>query len=321
MRITKDMVDKGLQKNYFSGKLMAWLGHHEWFARASLGYYRKFVAGQNIDGLQCEERYIKRTKDGTDLRIRIYRPKDASSDPLPAMLYLHGGGYMLGIPEQFPGVFESYIKAQPCIIVAPDYRKSIEAPFPAAFDDGYDTLLWLRDNAASLGAIKDQFIVAGHSAGGGLTAAITLKATDTKDVKIAFQMPAYPMIDDRQNTASNFENNAPIWDAKANKLGWRLYLRGVNPVPPYAAAARAVDYSRLPPTITFIGSIEPFKDETYAYINALKANNIPVKFQEFEGGFHAFEEAVPDAPISKKAKEFFYGAYREFVMKYFFQQS
>ena len=111
-------------------------------------------------------------------------------------------------------------------MVAPDYRKSLEAPYPAGFNDCYDTLLWMKENAEQLGISTDSFMIAGHSAGGGLTTAVTLKARDTQDVKIAFHIPIYPMMDHRQITAS-VKNmyKAPMWDTNNTKVGWSLYLK------------------------------------------------------------------------------------------------
>lgn len=138
----------------------------------------------------------------------------------------------------------------------------------------------MDENAGALDIIPDKLIVAGHSAGGGLAAAVTLKATDTGDVKIAFQVPVYPMLDDRQNTESARDNNSAGWNSKSNSMGWTAYLRelvgGNIEIPVYAAPARATDYSRLPPTITFVGSLEPFRDETIRYVEHLEANGIPV---------------------------------------------
>jgi acetyl esterase/lipase len=233
------------------------------------------------------------------------------------MLYLHGGGYVHGVPEQFGSSIKDFIETEPCIIVAPDYRKAVESPYPAAFNDCYDTLLWIRDNAASIGGRTDRFIVSGHSAGGGLAAAVSLKATDTDDAKIAFQMPIYPMIDDRQNSASAVGNDAPVWDEEANRLAWSLYLDGVMNVTPYAAAARCTDYTKLPPTITYVGSIEPFRDETKIYIENLRRANVPVEFEVFDGAFHAFDVMVPDAPISKRANQFLMENFQKFAQRYF----
>ena len=216
---------------------------------------------------------------------------------------------------------QKFIKANPCVIIAPDYRKALEAPYPAAFNDCYDTLLWMRDNAVTLGIIPDKFIVGGHSAGGGLTAAVTLKARDTKDVAIAFQMPVYPMIDDRQTSDSASNSNAPLWNSKTNNLGWQLYLKELKQkqveIPAYAAPARATDYSKLPPTITFVGDLEPFRDETVAYVESLKNAGVPVEFELFKGCFHGFDTVVPEAEISQAAWRYLLNTFSNFVDRYF----
>src|SRR3546814_1812257 len=108
----------------------------------------------------------------------------------------------MGTPEQDITTCRRLITAQPCVIVASDYRLGIEAPYPAALDDCHDALLWLKTHAGELGVRDDQLAVAGMSAGGGLTAALTLLARDRGDVNIAFQIPLYPMIDDRMDSES-----------------------------------------------------------------------------------------------------------------------
>lgn len=316
MKVTKGMVDTGLQRRYAAGRVMTSLMHRRWFSPLVLRISRAVLRGKNVEGLTCEERHIPGRNGGPPIRVRVYRPPTATQ-PLPVMLYLHGGGYVHGIPEQFGAIIKDFIEAAPCVVVAPDYRKASEGPYPAAFDDCYDTLLWVRDNAASIGGRTDKFIVAGHSAGGGAAAAVTLKATDTGDVQIAFQMPVYPMIDDRGTSASMIDNDAPVWDEKANRLAWGRYLHGLKDVPPYAAPARARDYSKLPPTISYVGSVEPFRDETVAYVENLRSAGIPVEFEIFEGAFHAFDGMVPDAPISRRAKTFFLEKYSEYVERYF----
>jgi acetyl esterase/lipase len=227
---------------------------------------------------------------------------------------------MIGTPESFLEAIEKFITTRPCVIVAPDYRKALEAPYPAAFNDCYDTLLWMKENAGNLGIIPQKFIVGGQSAGGGLTAAVTLKAADTGDVNIAFQLPIYPMIDDRQTTASASDSDAPVWNTKTNTLGWRLYLSDLKKknelIPPYAAPARATDYTKLPPTITFVGDLEPFRDETIEYVENLKKAAVPVEFELFNGCVHGFEQVAPNAEISKIAWRFLLKAYSDFIDKY-----
>jgi acetyl esterase/lipase len=317
MKVTKDMLNEDLKDKYWSMKFAAFMLSKVWVVklmnRSSAG------KGTNIDELHCEEKYIPSQNGDLDIRIRIFKPLNAT-DKLPGMLYIHGGGYVIGNPETFLGVIKEFIKAKPCVIIAPDYRKALEAPYPAAFNDCYDTLLWLKENAKELGVIEDKFIVCGHSAGGGLTAAVTLKATDTQDVDIAFQMPIYPMIDDRQITQSASNSNAPVWDSKTNNMGWRLYLKGLKDknaeIPAYAAPARATDYSKLPPTITFVGDLEPFRDETIEYVENLKKAGIPVEFELYKGCFHGFDTLASEAEISKVAWRFLLNAYGDFVDKY-----
>jgi acetyl esterase/lipase len=316
MKVTRDMVNKDLRGRYVAWRIMAGLFHTRWFAALLLGFSRAVLRGRNIRGLVCEERYIPSQHGGPPVRVRIYRPA-AAAGPLPVMLYLHGGGYVHGVPEEFGPSIRGFIETAPCIVVAPDYRKAVESPYPAAFDDCYDTLLWIRDHAASIGGRTDGFIVSGHSAGGGLAAAVSLKATDTGDARIAFQMPLYPMIDDRQNSASVVGNDAPVWDEEANRLAWSRYLDGVKDVTPYAAAARGTDYAKLPPTITYVGSIEPFRDETEAYVENLRRAGVPVEFEMFDGAFHGFDVMVPDAPISKRANRFLMGNFRKYAQRYF----
>ena len=273
--------------------------------------------GQNIKGLKCEQRYIPSKNGGPDIRVRIFRPD--VDEILPAMLYIHGGGYMIGVPEIALAMIERYIKKRPCVIVAPDYRKANQEPYPAALDDCYDTLLWMKENADSLAIHSDKFAVAGHSAGGGLTAAATLKACDTGDVNIALQMPIYPMIDHRQNTesAKAMDIGVPAWNARTNAAGWGMYLQNVKgKVPAYASPSLGTNYQHLPPTITFVGELEPFRDETINYVEALKKAGVPVKFELFEAAYHAFEQIATNASISKRANQFQYDSWAEYYDEY-----
>lgn len=316
MSVTKKMYDKELRGFYLPMKVMSYMLTKKWTINL-LGSIMKFSKGKVINGLVCKERFIPSKSNGPDIRIRIFKPKNADAN-LPGMLYNHGGGYMLGIPEIAIDTIKEFIEIRPCVIVAPDYRKSIKNPYPAGFNDCYDTLLWMKENASLLGITSGKFIVGGHSAGGGLTAAVTLKARDTKDVNIAFQMPIYPMIDHRQNTesAKNMDS-VPVWNGKTNKVGWSYYLNNIEePIPPYASPSMNDDYKNLPPTITFVGDLEPFKDETINYVEALKVENIPVKFELFKGAFHGFETFAKNTTIGKKANQFQFRSFAEYYDKY-----
>jgi acetyl esterase/lipase len=322
MKVSYKMIDKELR---LIGLLVKPI------SRASLRLF-KFVQyfavksrGAMIEGLDCEEQFIGGYENDEEVRIRIYKPLNQSDKPLPIVLYCHGGGYALTVPETSAPQIKALLDTRDCIVIAPDYRKSIEHPYPAALNDCYATLKWIKDNAEKLGARSDQIMVVGHSAGGGLTAAITLLARDKKEVNIAFQMPIYPMIDDRGNTPSAQDNDSPFWNTKLNTLGWDLYLKDLKSrnedIPVYAAPARETDYSNLPPTATFVGDLEPFKDETIAYVENLKKAGVTTKFKLYKNCFHGFDAVVPKAKISQKANKFILDEFSYAIDNYFSSQS
>jgi len=270
--------------------------------------------------MQVSEVFIPRA-DGGRLRLVIYRPLQ-SHGALTGLLWTHGGGYVFGRPEQDVPVYRALMAAAPCVVVAPDYRLAPEAPYPAALDDCYDALLWLRDEADALGVRADQLAVAGMSAGGGLAAALSLRARDGDEVRIAFQLPIYPMLDDRLQTPSSRDNDAPVWNTRHCRRTWKAYLgRLQGPVPPYAAPARATDYRGLPPTCSFVGGLEPFRDETEQYVSALLAAGVPVAFALYEGAYHGFDVLVPRARISRQARAFLLDWFAAAVRQYFAPQA
>lgn len=321
MKITSDMIDPQLR---FRANLFKWLVGRNTEERLrkrarKSSFLQKIIfwLAQPKDAT-IEEKWIPRG-DGTALRILIVSPKNKKPDAT-GLLWIHGGGYASGSPDIEIGFAYSSFGKFNSVIVSPDYRLSVEAPYPAALDDCYTALRWLKENTKTLGVRNDQIAVGGASAGGGLTAALTLYARDKNEISIAFQMPIYPMIDDRNETASAIDNNAPVWDLENNRLGWKIYLGdmyGAKDVSPYAAPARASDFSNLPPTCTYVGSIEPFCDETIAYAENLIAANVPVEYKVYEGAYHGFDAICPGANVSKMAKEFRSQWYQKAIREYF----
>lgn len=270
-----------------------------------------------LKGLNCTKMKIKR-EDGSSFRVCVMRGKKTQGKTV-GILWLHGGGYVLGSPEMAVMSFPKHlINNCNCVIVAPDYTLSAKAPYPAALNDAYQTLLWMKNNKNSLGIDYDKFVVGGESAGGGLTAALCLYARDNSNDSIAFQMPLYPMLDDRI-TQSSENNNAPIWDTSANKSAWHIYLGDRymnNYVPVYAAPARETNYKNLPPAISVVGTIEPFYDEVITYFDNIEYEKIETKLMIADGCYHAFDMMAPYAQISKKANAFLLDSYNEFAHKY-----
>lgn len=160
----------------------------------------------------------------------------------------------------------------------------------------------MKSHAAELGIRADQIMVSGESAGGGLCAALCIKARDTGVVNVAFQMPLYPMLDDR-DTETSRDNHGKVWNTRRNHFGWHCYLRGqkLDGLSPYAAPARLTDFSGLPPAYTFVGDGEPFYAETVRYIENLKKSGIPASVDVYHSDMHAFDMMQPDTPLSREA--------------------
>lgn len=317
-KVPKSSYHKDLRPAYRAGRLLAWTARRNWGLRLVHRLGMKPMIGNEVKGVVNDEILIPSTSTpGHMIRARVYKPAGITG-PLPAMLYAHGGGYQVGVPEQANDFFEDLLKRRDVTIIAPAYRLSLAGhPFPAGLDDCFDTVKHMKNNADELGIRDDKIIIAGHSGGGGMAAAVTHRVVDASIVDVAFQMPIYPMLDHRQTTESSQVEGTAVWDRRTNALAWNNYLGHLNgKVPEYASPALRTDLSGLPPTISWVGDVEPFYDETVAYIDALDSAGVPTKFKVFPGGFHGFEIARPKANVSKEAIEFQGSAFAEFYDLY-----
>ncbi|MBO4914436.1 MAG: alpha/beta hydrolase fold domain-containing protein, partial [Oscillospiraceae bacterium] len=164
--------------------------------------------------------------DGGTLSLLILRPLRTGAAPVPGVLWLHGGGFQSGSARDvYLTRALSLVTKFGAVLVAPNYRLSRRHPYPAGLRDCYAALLYLKAHADELGVRSDQLMIGGESAGGGLTAALCMLARDRGEVNIAFQMPLYPMLDDR-DTPSSVDNHSPNWNTKRNHRAWKRYLRG-----------------------------------------------------------------------------------------------
>ena len=242
--------------------------------------------------------------DGQKLKLLILRPTTSARprEKTPGILWLHGGGYVTGMTEMiYISRAIGLVKKHGAVVVTPEYRLASKAPYPAALEDCYAALQYLHTHADELGANPDLLMVGGESAGGGLTVALCMAVRDYSDIKIAFQMPLYPMIDDR-DTASSRNNYRLPWNTFFNHISWKRYLSNIIGQPsPYAAPARQTDYSGLPPCYTFVGDKEPFYCETLAYVEELKKAGVPAHVDVYPTGFHAFDMLTPFRKISRQA--------------------
>ncbi len=253
------------------------------------------------DKLSVYNRNIPGRDGAPDVRVRVYEPKEKTG-LIPAVEWIHGGAFVIGLPEMNDDLCVRIAKENNCLVFSPDYRLAPQNPYPSALDDCYTTLLWLAKNAEELKVDVSRIAVAGVSAGGGLAVAVCLLARDKKGPKIKFQMPLYPMIDDRSNTQSSIEiQDGRVWNSANNVSCWNMYLGGKkDEVSQYAAPARATDLSGLPPAYICIGDLEPFRDETIEYVSKLTKAGVPVEFHLNPGCFHGCELIITDAEISKR---------------------
>ena len=207
----------------------------------------------------------------------MHRPK-TTSDALPCIYSIHGGGYILGSYDMDDVRFDRYCTMFPCVGVSVEYRLAPETPYPGPLDDCYAGLQWTVEHSDELGIDRDRIGIAGISAGGGLTAALALLARDRGEIPLTFQLLECPMIDDRQATSSSQLDGLPIWSRESNEFGWRSYLGdlyGRDDIPAYAAAARADDLTGLPPALVIVGGADGFRDEDIHYAMRLNQSSVP----------------------------------------------
>ena len=252
-----------------------------------------------IDNIVIEDRNIAAPDALLELVVRIYKPTGVSGG-LPGIFFIHGGGMIMGSIET-----ENHKAAMLCetiqsIVVSVEYRLAPENPYPAQVQDCYEALVWMSKNAAELGFDTDRLAIVGGSAGGGLAIATALMARDQEFPKLSFQMANYPMIDDRNETPSSKEiTDVGIWDRKANIEAWDWYLGGKN-ADEYAAPARAIDLSGLPPTFIDVGELDLFRDEDIEFAKRLLQAGVTTELHVYPGAYHASESFAPEAELSKQ---------------------
>jgi acetyl esterase/lipase len=253
---------------------------------------------QDINGLDGDPR----------VKVRVYRPSRLQG-PAPAILWIHGGGYVLGAIDSETPIMQTMADGVGCTIVSVEYRLAPEHPFPAPLNDCYATLKWMVENSGTLEINPEKIAVVGISAGGGLAAALALMVRERKEYSLVYQLLFCPMLDDRNDQPStHFELTGIAWDRDSNRKGWDAYLGEGDPesLPCYAVPARAEDLSGLPPAYIGVGSLDLFLDENILYARRLLEAGVPAELHIFPGGTHAFEFKVPGARVSKRAHTIYF---------------
>ncbi len=265
-----------------------------------------------LEAVPCEERLIPGAPGDPDVRVLLYTPPSTAAAVRPAVLEIHGGGFVIGNADMGDAANRAMVLALDCVIVSVDYRLAPETAWPGSRNDNFAALCWLADNAAQLGVDPARIAISGGSAGGGHAAALALHARNEARAgraapAICFQLLDYPMLDDRTCIDPDphpFVGEF-VWTPESNQFGWQALL-GVEPgsagVDETAAPARATDLSGLPPTYIAIGALDLFLEESLEYTRRLTRAGVPVELHVIPGAYHGSGMAF-DAPQSKLAAE------------------
>lgn len=244
---------------------------------------------------------IEQVTTSAGQQLRIYTPAGAKTRA--ALLYIHGGGMMIGSPAQDDRFLAATAAELDIVIVSPRYRLAPENPAPAALDDCRAAWGWVIDNASARGIDITRLAIGGESAGGGLAAGLVLGIHDEGGIQPVAQWLFCPMLDDRTALDRSLdEANHFVWSNTLNVAGWQSYLGkrfGTDDVSEYAAPARRANFRGLPQAWIGVGDVELFYDECKAYANRLSAAGVPCQFDVVAGAPHSFQGLAPDTQLAK----------------------
>lgn len=219
--------------------------------------------------------------------VRIIRPKGAPSGALPAMVYFHGGGWVLSSVDHYDTALRSFANKTGSIVIAPNYQKAPEHKFPIPFDDCYATYQWVVANAEKLGIDASKIGVAGDSAGGNLAAAVALKVRDEKFHPLAYQALIYPCCDD------TFKSESATTLAEGYGLTTAImeyfvdeYVHDADRKNPYAFPVHAKSLTGVAPAVIATAQYDVLRDDGIAYAEKLKADGVDVKYINFDKVTH-----------------------------------
>lgn len=260
--------------------------------RAMMQQSRQPVSNPEFASIAVSERFVPGPEGAPEVRVLVYQPTTVQG-PLPALFWTHGGGYVLGSPEQDDFLVKTMVSATGCAAVSVDYRLAPETPYPGAIEDAYAALKWLYTHASELGVDPTRIAIGGGSAGAGLAAALGLLTRDRGEIPLVFQLLIFPMLDDRTVTMADPHpyTGEFLWTAESNRFGWTALLGGEPGGPgisPYVAAARAENLAGLPPTFISVGTLDLFLEEDMEYARRLTRAGVSTELHVYPGAYHGF---------------------------------
>ena len=279
-------------------------------SRYTLGLLRgamRLVPGRRLPAdVSIQNLEVQNTAQRQPVRIRLYRPASLTA-LAPAMVWMHSGGYIMGVPEMDDATCALYAREVGMIVVSVDYSLAPQHPYPQALEECYAVLKWVQKHAHAQGIDTSRIAVAGASAGGGLAAALAQLAHDLNEVEVAFQLLLYPMLDDRTSSdAGPNQSKHFIWTHQDNRFGWNAYLGNEDVTADgrrYAVPARRPKLSGLPAAWVGVGTADLFHEEDVAYAEALSRSGVDCELCVVPGAFHAFDWMAPNAAVVKAFRE------------------
>ena len=237
------------------------------------------------------------------LPYRSYTPKDAASDPLPALVYFHGGGFVIGDLDTHDGLCRLFANASGCRVISVAYRVAPEHKFPAAIDDAYAAASWVAEHARELGIDAERIAIGGDSAGATLSAVVCQLAKGAGGPKLALQLLLYPATESGVDTPSRVAlAEGYLLEKKSIEWFFRQYVElGTDPIDPRLSPLLAPDVSGLPPAHIHTAEFDPLVDEGKAYADKLAAAGVPVEYTCHPGMIHHFFCLAGAIPYARTA--------------------
>jgi acetyl esterase len=248
----------------------------------------------------AEVRDLEVPGPGGAIPVRIYRPEGEGSPP--AVVYFHGGGWVVGSWAGFDTVCRALANAAGAAVGCVDYRLAPEHRYPAALEDCVAATRWLAEHAAEVGADGTRLAVAGDSAGGNLATVTARRLRDEGGPPLRFQALVYPVCDAGLNTPSHreFADGYGLTGLGMRRF-WELYLGGASGVVPDASPLRATDLAGLPPALVLTAEADVLRDEGEAYAEALREAGVPVTLRRYDGAVHGFWRWLAASELSRRA--------------------
>jgi acetyl esterase len=262
--------------------------------------YRSMIpqAGTPDPIAQVRSTSITSSSPDRQIPVRLYYPLVDVDTPLPIIIFTHGGGFVSGDLDTHEVLIHGLAARTGALVVSMEYRLAPENPFPAGIEDVYATLVWAHQQAAEIGADCDRIAVAGDSAGGSLTASLTILSRDRRGPKIIAQLLMFPVLNsDNMNTMSWLQLGETHFPTRSvNEMVVAAYVPpGMNTLDPRIAPLNA-ELADLPPALLLVGELDPLRDDSTAYAAKLNSAGVEAHAIVYAGARHGFMQFYKSQP-------------------------